>query len=456
MSKQVVFYEIIGSTVTPITPITDEPSPGARWDSTVFGVNAILTNGSGAPFARGVGSSGPIERMPNWPAGWSADMIRTYRNFLVALRVTKDGYYDETRVQWSNASPNNSLPPDWDELDPASLAGGTSLAGDTGPILDAAALGQSLLIYTQKAVWVMALGGATVMTIRPALNMGLLSRGCVIPFDTFHFCVGNGSIFVHDGSSVKYPADDITNTDFYRDLADPNDVRLAHDEARRTVEIFYKSDADLALPNRVLRWNYKNNTWTFNDYDAVGLVRAKFAPDSQRIVAWNTIDVDLGDGSEVAWADLGVSWTNLGAQEGRLSFKLLVRSGDESVIMRREPVAFRDGQPFVSIAEREFIDFDEMEIGGKRDGIESVKHINKVLPQVRGSGVLYFQFGTAMTPGGSTEWGPIVPYDIETDRKVDFRASGRYFAWRVYNDTANPVTFRLSGFDLDVSAAGSR
>jgi hypothetical protein len=454
-SDQTRFHEIIGGIVTDITQSTPEIA-GYDWDSTVIGKSAVFTNGETLPLSRSMGDTGEITSMPNWPDGWRADIIRSYRNFLVALKVRKDNAYDDTRVQWSNASSNNDVPPDWAELDPASLAGGTSLAGNNGPIMDAAVLGQSLIIYMQTAAYAMSLGGASVMNFRPLFKMGLISRGCVLPFDAFHFCIGPGLIYVNDGSSIKYPADNIVQTRFFNELADPGSVHLSHDTNRRTVEIFYKTSPDVDFPNKVLRWNYHNNTWAFNDLDTYRVVRAIFAPDSQKVVTYDSVDTDLGSGSSLAYDSAAAAYKELNAAEGQLSMKLLIRTDSESVVMSRESVYLRDGTEYVSIAEREKIDFDELLQQGNPLHTQSVKHIKRIVPQITGSGTLYFQFGTSMNPAEGTTWGNIIPYEIGTDYKVDFRTSGRYFAWRVYNDVSTPCDFRLSGFDIDVEVAGER
>lgn len=442
----------VASDITPATPIT----AGAEWDSTVFGASAVLINDSVVPYSRSILDTGELTQMPNWPETWRAKMIRAYRNFLVALAVTRDAATDDTRIQWSNASANNGLPPDWDELDPASLAGGVSLAGHAGPIQDAAVLGQSLIIYMQNAAYALAFGGQSVMSVRPLFNLGLLNRGCVINFAEFHLCIGNGLIYTHDGSSVSYPAEQIVQERFFSEMVDPGSVHMANDIGRKTVEIFYKDHLDTPIPNKVLRWSYQTNTWSFNDLGDFGAIRAKYAPDSQRLVTWDSLDDDIGSGTVVAWSAFSVTWRSMGAEPGKLSLKLMVDAPGGSAIMRREPVFLRDGTTYESLIEREGIDFDEILEGQDPLSIQSIKHTKRVLPQILGQGTVYFQFGTSPNPNAGTVWGNIIPFDIETDYKVDFRASGRYFAWRMYNDPAVPTTFRLSGFDLNVEVAGER
>lgn len=442
-------YEIIGGVVSDISPVSPI-STGYFWDSCVFGTTAILNNGAETPWARTITDAGVITAMADWPAGWVADMIRPYRNFLVALSVTEGANpKDDTRVAWSNAAPNNGLPPDWDGLDPASLAGGTSLPGSSGPIMDAAVLGQSLIIYMQTAAHSMSLaGGQYVMSFRQLFDRGLLGRRCVVPFDSQHFCIGNGAIYTHNGSQIQYPADERIQTRFFSELARTDSIRLSNDSSRRLIEIAYSTDPDSALPNKVLVWNYQYRTWRFEDYDTLRLIRGLFVPDSVRLLAWD-------DTTTETWNDFDVSWQGLDVSAGGLSYQVLVQDGSASGVMRREPILLRDGVAFESVAEREYIDFTAL-IQGVPEIMEQVFHIKRIVPRTTGQGTVYFQFGTAETVAQGTQWGPIVPFNIEQDLKVDFRATGRYFAWRVYNDPAVPASFRLSGFDVDVEPAGVR
>lgn len=450
-----IIYEIVGGVVSDISPATPIAT-GYVWDSCVFGNTALLNNGASAPLARTITSAGAIAALPNWPAGWTADIIRPYRNFLVAMRVTEGANFDDTRVAWSNASGNNDVPPDWDGLDPASLAGGISLAGDGGPIQDAAQLGTSLVIYTQRAAHAMTLtGGQFVMSFRPMFNRGLLGRRCVIPFDSFHFCIGNGVVYTHDGSSLQYPASKRVQSRFFRELGNKESIRLSHDASRRIIEIAYSVDPDSTIPTRSLTWNYENGSWRFEDYEVLGVVRGLFVPDSVRLLTWDTVEAELGAGT--SWNDIDVSWRGLDLAAGDLSYQLLAQAGSDSAVLRREDVQLRDGAPFLSQVGREKISFDGIIPPELKPLLnENLVHVKRIVPHITGAGTVYFQFGVSQNSAEGTIWGAPVPFAVGTDWKVDFRASGRFFAWRLLTNPAESATFRLSGFDVEVDQAGSR
>ena len=58
------------------------------------------------------------------------------------------------------------------------------------------------------------------------------------------------------------------------------------------------------------------------------------------------------------------------------------------------------------------------------------------------------------TPEGAVTWGDPMTYTIETDYKIDARASGRYPAWRFEGEDAG--NFQLSGIDFSVILDGER
>lgn len=453
-------YELSGGSLVDISTATGFGT-GLGWDTCVSGLTGVLTNESTVPYSRTPGDVGDIAPMPNWPGTWRAPIIRPYRNFLVALKVQKGGVNNGTRVQWSNASDLNTVPPDWDELDPASLAGGFTLAGDGGPIVDGLELGQSFMIYTKTKAYSMTLtGGQYVMNVRPAFQRGLLAKNCVVAFDAGHFCVGNGVIYVTNGTSVTYMAEDKVQTRFFNELADVTNVHVAHDPKRRVIEIHYKdfraaADGD---PNTVLRWDYSDDTWSFDDLHPVGVVRAKTFPTSQRVTTWASVDTDFNK-VDVAWSDIEILWKDVDITSGEPFYHMLVgdalQAATTSYIMRREDITLRDGTEYTTLIRREHIDFDQL-LPQNPLATQSIKHVKRILPQITGSGKVWFRFGTANSANDNTTWSAYIEYDLDSDYKVDFRESGRYFAWEMTTRVTDPTTFRLSGFDIDVELAGER
>ena len=452
-------YELSGGSLNDISTATGI-ARNLEWDSCTAGVTGVLTNGSDVPFSRTPGDVGDIAAMANWPATWRAPIIRPYRNFLVALRVQKGGVDNDTRVQWSNASDLNDVPPDWDELDPASLAGGVTLAGDGGRIVSGLELGQQFMIYCQTRTYSMTLvGGQFVMNIRPAFNRGLMNKNCVVQFDSGHFCIGDGVIYVTNGQSVTYMAEDKVQSRFFRELEDTESVHVAHDPRRRVIEVHYKDYRAAAdgHPNMVMRWDYSDDSWSFDDAGSTGIVRAMPGPTSVRVTTWDSADTDFGV-VDVPWTAVDVRWSDLDITAGARYYQMLtgLSTGPAATtyLMRREDVSLRNGEEYATRIGREKIDFDN--ILQTPLATQDIKYVRRILPQITGSGTVYFRFGVAQSANQNTEWGQWIQYDLADDYKVDFRKSGRYFGWQMESRTGTPTTYRLSGFDIDVQPAGER
>jgi hypothetical protein len=102
-----------------------------------------------------------------------------------------------------------------------------------------------------------------------------------------------------------------------------------------------------------------------------------------------------------------------------------------------------------ALIEHRAIDLDEAGLG-----INKIIYLNRILPQMSGSGQVKFTLGTHATVDGSIAWKPAVAYDLDNPESyaVDIRAAGRYLAYRIEPlDPGNPALFSISGMDLEIS-----
>ena len=115
---------------------------------------------------------------------YSANTIRPYKNFLVALNWT-DGTnkYPQT-VYWSNQADPNTVPSDWDFADPANEAGTAELASTQGIILDGEQLRDAFIVYKEDAIHLMQfVGGTFVMNFKDvSKTTGALAQRCAKEF----------------------------------------------------------------------------------------------------------------------------------------------------------------------------------------------------------------------------------------------------------------------------------
>jgi hypothetical protein len=78
-----------------------------------------------------------------------------------------------------------------------------------------------------------------------------------------------------------------------------------------------------------------------------------------------------------------------------------------------------------------------------------------IMPQIEGSGSIDISVGVSDAPQQGVAWQSKSTYNIESDHKIDVRASGRYLALRFESESAAD-TWRITGLDIDIREVASR
>jgi len=107
-----------------------------EWVSTVLGGIPILNNGNDAPQRWDLNLANNFTDLDNWPANTTCKSMRTYKNFLVALGVNKNGSDYPYMVKWSSPADPGTVPTTWDETDATQDAGETDLSEGYDIIVD--------------------------------------------------------------------------------------------------------------------------------------------------------------------------------------------------------------------------------------------------------------------------------------------------------------------------------
>lgn len=178
------------------------------WTSTLLSGIPILNPGNAVDVPQRWNldiASGKFTALDNWPASTYCKVMRAYKNYLVALNVTKGTTPYPYMVKWSHPADPGAVPISWDETDATKDAGETDLADGYDPIVDGLALRDSLMIYKEASTWRMDFtGGPYVHKFQKVLGTsGLLSRNCVVEVDGWHFCLTGSDVVIHDGQATQ-------------------------------------------------------------------------------------------------------------------------------------------------------------------------------------------------------------------------------------------------------------
>lgn len=177
-----------------------------RWTGGVLGGVGFLNNGVDLPQAWL--TADPLVKvidLANWPSNTSARCLRSYKQYLVALDITKAGVRKPTLVKWSHPADPGTVPISWNETDPTKDAGEYPLSETAGSCIDCLPLRDVNLIYKQDSVWGMQyVGGTYVFRFYKVFgDFGVPQKDCVVEYVSGrHFVFTGNDMLVHDGQTV--------------------------------------------------------------------------------------------------------------------------------------------------------------------------------------------------------------------------------------------------------------
>ena len=425
-----------GTTESDITP-TSAPTGAIdnRWTGGAFNGVLVLNNGADVPIQWGGNTASPATSLSNWNANWRAKSIRPFKNFLVALGLTKTGTSYPHMVKWSNPAVPGSVPGSWDETNPANDAGEIDLAETPDVIVDALPMGDQLIIYKERSMYSMRyVGGQSIMAFqRLPGEVGMLAPGCAVDTPVGHVVLTAGDVVVHQGQGAVSIADGVIRKWIFNTM---NSIRasrsfvVANPQKAEVLICFPSGDSDVCDTAAVYNWISKAwgmRTLTDCTYAATGQINA-----DATLLQWDS-DNDAWETDATAWSE-----NEYAAAEARVLFSRL------SAITAFDIGTTDYGAEIASSLER---------MGMSLGAPERVKLTRSVRPRIDAptGTVLNIQAGGAMDAMDSPQWSGFTPFVVGTT-KADLFASGRFLALRIVGTGYQP--WRMRSMDMDVVAMG--
>lgn len=453
-----------GATLTDVTNATPATvSTSNPWTHTFLGSIAYLNHKDGVPLMKRQ-TDATFLPLTAWTSTHRCGSLRSYKDFLVALGVSKSGTEYPTMVKWSDIATFGSPPTSWDETSTTNSAGENIVNEMRTPIIDGLTLRDSFIIYCHSEVWVMDyIGGNYLFRFRKLYDRcGVINQNCVVQVDGLHYVFDRNDIYVHDGATKKSLVHGMTKDFIFNGLM--QDKRhlcfVSHDPRLNEIHFVYPSADGLVgfhNPvtgcNRKAVYNYINQAWSFYDSPNVTASATANIPAGDTYAGSGTVTYEQAGGSYRVSGDDKQQHTlfssRLDALQGITKNRLL---GLDLMVGGRlvQPVCTELLKP--SFVERIGIDMDEEGVP-----LPTYKVIHTIYPQIGlvGETSVEFQFGATDIVGQDPVWSAKLPYDPRTTSKVDTgRVAGRYLGWRLYYTGAGD--FALSGFDAKMTSRGRR
>lgn len=430
--------------------------------ATLGGV-AYLNRETHAPMYFGPGSLlfAPI---PGWTSTHRCEVFRSFRDFLVAFNVNKNGSLFPSMVKWSDIALAGSPPSSWDHTDPTKLAGETILAELKGGIVDAQSLRDSMIIYAANEVWLMEfVGGQFIFRFRRIFDDGgIINRNCALEVEGKHFVFGYDDIYVHDGVERRSIATGRVRDYVFNNinLNHLNRCFVAHNVNSKEIMFSYVSGDGETFAgfnggngvNRAVSYCYSNDTWGIMDMpNVVGPMSLAPAAVAQ-----------VYSGASYSYETAGGTYQDSAGPTRFLPVAAIQNLGTTIVghrisVLDNVEVATLSSYPLdMQLFRPAFLEKDHIDLDTRGANLTMSKTVNSVIPQMRmpGPNPVQFQFGASDLHGKAPTWDPPITFDPDTDYMMDTRVSGRYLAFRVTVPTTND--FSLSGFDADIKSNGNR
>ena len=409
-------------------------------------------------------STSTFTNLPNWPSTYRTKSLRSFGDFLIALNTTEGGTEHSNRVRFSTTALSNSVPSTWDETDVTESAGFNDLVQMETPIVDGATLGSNFLIYSSDQVWMMEfVGGSFIFNFRKLFDdAGAMSQNCIVEVEGKHYVFDYDDIYVTDGNSRQSICDGRVRDYIFNgiDYTKKGSCFVLHNAALEEVYFCYHTGDDLAVfeegdkCNRAAVYNYKEDTWTFQDLpNVVGGGIANVSSTE----SYATVD------ASITYANSGGSYLSQESEFKRHALMFSKQMANNEVA--RSTLYGLDLQDLGSLTqgtdetvsqpaflERTGIDLDEQGIQ-----ISGYKVLNAFYPQINSpnaDGTFEFTFGAADIATNAPNYDTAITFDSNTGYKVDTRISGRYLSYKLACPTLKD--FSLSGMDVNVIVTGRR
>jgi len=428
-----------GGTVThtDITHATPRTGVVNQWTSTLLSGVPILNVGdtSKVPMSWDLNTANKFVDLANWPASTYCKSLRAFKNYLVALNVTKSGTNYPFMVKWSHPADPGSVPVSWDQTDATKDAGETDLAEGTDPIIDGLQLRGSFMIYKESSIWRMDyVGGTYVFSFNKVLgNSGAMNRNCIAEIDGYHVVLTASDVIVHDGQTATSVLDKATRRYLFRaiDTTYANLCFVFANPYFNEVFICYPSIGSTVC-DKAMVWNYKDKTVSFRtlpnvnhasvgalDPNTGGTWAADSEPWSSDLTAWNENDLAAS------------------AQ------RVVMASSDVKLYLLDSSASFAGTLPSAYL-ERRGLSFSEP---------ERVKLVRSIRPRITGNvgDTVTVKVGYSDDPYAEPTYTTMT-HTIGTTISNDCLVQGRYIAIRFETGTA--YSWRLDSFDIDVIEVG--
>lgn len=416
------------------------------WTGGVLNGLLFMNNGTDHPQIQLTATAScKLSNLPNWPTTITTRCasMRAFKNFLVALDVTKGATRYRHMVKWSSIADPFTPPPSWDEADPAQDAGEVNLAETNGSVIDCLPLRDVNIVYKDDSVWGMQYTGDNNIFnfYKIYTEVGILARNCVAAFEGMHCFLGADlDVYVHDGANIRsigqskwreWLRENLNASNFRRAFVVSNPV---------TTEIWIcVPTGNSTHPSKALLWNWRQDTWGLRTLPNIsGGIQGVIS--SVYFSTWATITT--------TWAATAETWSSLGSAPASKKLVLVSPTYLRGLI-ETESGTQELGQNMNFFLARTGL----WALGTNKFGVdlETVKFIRRVRFRTTGNTSVTFNVAVR-TDVGDTPSYQATTLSMGTTAEVVVLKRGRFVDVRI--ESVSDTAFELQAVEIEYEASG--
>lgn len=420
-----------------------------NWHGFHFHGLYFLNNGVDTPQVWNTPSLGQtLANLPNWPAGYTARILRPYKTYLLAGDLTEGGTRFAHNLLWSHNTEPGTVPSSWAITDPTKDAGETPLSDSREALIEMLALEQYMMLYKGDAAYRLRfVGGRFIFQIDNwTANLGILSRRCVKDIGGQHVLLTKDDLVVHNGSEIQSLLTKRMRSWLTSTLDYTNYARAFIVKYRRLNEVWacFPSNGGSGFADYALVWNWADNTLAIRELQGFAhIAEGIYAPTLDTTFNADTALFDSGtdafDQSEYVPAT-----DSLVATDPTNTKFYLLDSTEQFAGVNRTATLERTG-----LGVRRTDRFGNVQID-----TTSHKVVTEVWPRMEGSvgASIDIYVGMQDHPDGDVRWSGPYAFRPGLDKKVDCYATGTLIGVRFTSN--GDFSWKLYGYDLTVAIGG--
>jgi hypothetical protein len=430
-------YADDGTARTDITGTAPTGAATDRWTGGTLNGVFILNNGVDQPMFWGGDTGLNLATLTGWNANWRCKSLRPFKNYILALNLTKTGVNYPHMVKWSHAAEPGTVPASWDEADPTKDAGEVDLAETPDLIVDGMALGDTFVVYKQRSMYAASYIGQPYIFRFQRLpgEYGILTRGCVADTPVGHVVLTAGDVIVHQGQGARSILTGKMRRWLFTQMDSDNYAAsfVVTNPWRNEVWICFP-EAGATACTKALVWNWNDGTFGVRTLDNV-TYGAAGQMDFAGSTSW-AADTATWDSDTSGW-----NQNEFSQAEARL-----LLSSSAPKILSVDTGALMSGSNVVASLERTGLAFDAP---------YQSKMVRAVYPRIDAAQgtTVQIQVGASMDAEAEPTWSAPVTYTVGSTFKADVIATGRILAVRFSSTSAQP--WRIRSYDLDIVPLGA-